>query len=252
MLKDLKTNFRNKERIFGSWTSIGHHQISDMLIKSGVSFHGIDLEHSTISQEQCQRIISTCHAFNIPCLPRVASHNSEMIRRLLDSGADGIIVPNVELPKQVEKIIEWIKYPPIGKRGYGIAKAQEYGHDFNHYISNWNTRSIIVIQIESIDAVNNIDDILAFEEIDAVMIGPYDISGSLGIPGQIGHELVEKAASKVIESCKIYGKSCGTQDVDPTTQSIQNLFNLGYDFIVLSSDVFILSSWAKKIKKIID
>ena len=130
----LKTKFNQLQKLFGGWTSIGHPQISDMLIKAGTDFHSIDIEHSTISQYQCQQIISTCHSFDIPCLPRVASHNGEMIRRLLDSGADGIIIPNVESANQIENIIDWIKYPPLGKRGYGVAKAQEYGHNFDNYI----------------------------------------------------------------------------------------------------------------------
>ena len=138
-MNDLKSKLRQRQQVFGAWTSLGHPQVSEMLVCSGVDFLGIDIEHSTISHEQSQRIIAVCKAKGIACLPRVASHNPEAIRRLLDSGADGIIVPNVETSEQIEKIIDWMKYPPFGKRGFGIARAQGYGHDFEKYISILNS-----------------------------------------------------------------------------------------------------------------
>ena len=153
---NLKDKLQNRKSLFAGWTSLGHPQITEMLIRSGVDFLGIDIEHSTISKEQSQRIIAACHAGGVSCLPRVASHNPEDIKRLLDSGADGVIVPTVETPEQVEKLIEWVKYPPLGKRGYGVARAQGYGHNFEEYTTQWNKSSSLIIQIETVYAVENI------------------------------------------------------------------------------------------------
>jgi 2-keto-3-deoxy-L-rhamnonate aldolase RhmA len=247
----LKTKLINRETVLAGWTSIGHPQVTEMLTMSGVDFVGIDIEHSTISQEQAQSIISACHSAGVCCLPRIATHNQEAIKRLLDSGADGIIVPTVDTPEQVEKLIEWMKYPPLGKRGYGIARAQGYGHDFEKYITQWNESSILIIQIESISAVENIEQLLQFDEVDGAMIGPYDISGSLGIPGQIEHEQVRNAGQLVVEACKKYGKSCGTQDIDPTSARVKVALDSGYTFVVLASDVFILWKWGEKMQKIV-
>ena len=111
----LKTKFQNRDLLFAGWTSMGHPQVTEMLARSGVDFIGIDIEHSTISQEQSQRIIAACHADGVCCLPRVASHNSETIKRLLDSGADGVIVPTVETSEQVEKLIEPNLNPIFGR-----------------------------------------------------------------------------------------------------------------------------------------
>ena len=249
--KKLKTQFQNRAIIFAGWTSIGHPQVTEMLLRSSVDWLGIDLEHSTISQEQSQRIIAACHANKVSCLPRVASHNPEAIKRLLDSGADGLIVPTVETVEQVKKIIEWTKYPPLGKRGYGVARAQGYGHDFEKYTNEWNKSSILVIQIETINAVQHIEELINFGEVDGVMVGPYDLSGSLGVPGQINHELVKKAIENVIESCKKFGKSCGVHEVDPTAESVQASFNAGSTFVVLASDVFVLWKWGERMKKLI-
>ena len=97
----LKHKFINRETVLAGWTSIGHPQVTEMLTMSGVDFVGIDIEHSTISQEQAQSIISACHSAGVCCLPRIATHNQESIKRLLDSGADGIIVPTADTPEQV-------------------------------------------------------------------------------------------------------------------------------------------------------
>ena len=247
----LKTKLINRETVLAGWTSIGHPQVTEMLTMSGVDFVGIDIEHSTISQEQAQSIISACHFAGVCCLPRIATHNQEAIKRLLDSGADGIIVPTVDTPEQVEKLIEWMKYPPLGKRGYGIARAQGYGHDFEEYTSQWNDSSSLIIQIESISAVENIENLLQFEEVVGAMVGPYDISGSLGIPGQIDHQKVKDAGKQVVDACQKFGKSCGTQDIDPTSESVQAALDSGYTFVVLASDVFILWKWGEKMKKVV-
>lgn len=248
----LKNRFRNREILFAGWTSLGHPQVTEMLVSGGVDFLGIDIEHSTISQEQSQRIIAACHANEVSCLPRVATHNPEAIKRLLDSGADGVIVPTVETVQQVEKLIEWVKYPPIGKRGYGIARAQGYGHDFDEYTTQWNDSSSLIIQIESISAVENIEELLQFDEVDGAMVGPYDISGSLGIPGQINHEKVHQAGQYIVDACKKYGKACGTQDIDPTSESVKIAMNSGYTFVVLASDVFILWKWGEQMQQLIE
>jgi 2-dehydro-3-deoxyglucarate aldolase len=247
----LRDSLKHRNKVYGGWTSIGHPQVAEMLVRSGVDFLGIDIEHSTISQEQSQRIIAACHAGGIPCLPRVATHNLESIKRLLDSGADGIIVPNVETTNQVEQLIKAIKYPPLGTRGFGVARAQGYGHEFEEYTTKWNDSSILIIQIESISAVENIDKLLQFDEVDGAMVGPYDISGSLGIPGQIDHKKVMEAGQLVVKACEKYGKACGTQDIDPTSESLKVAMDSGYTYVVLASDVFILWKWGERMQGLI-
>jgi 2-dehydro-3-deoxyglucarate aldolase len=247
---ELKKHLRQQKLILSGWTSIGNSQISELLLESKINCLGIDIEHSTISQEQSMHIILACNNKAKSCLPRVASHNPESIRRLLDSGADGIIVPNVESNADVKKIVNWVKYPPIGKRGYGIARAQNYGHDFKKYTKGWNKDSILMIQIESINAVNNIESIIDDPNIDCVIVGPYDISGSLGIPGQIQHEKVVKACKIVITACKKYNLSCGIHVPSVTEQSIRDSIKKGFNFIILASDVFILRDWATDVNSI--
>ncbi len=242
--QSLSHRFRSRTLLFGAWTSLAHPTITEIFARSGVDFVGIDMEHSTIGQEQAQRIIAAAHAGQTACLPRVASHNGEQIRRLLDSGADGIIVPNVSACDEIERIVEWSKYPPVGKRSYGVARAQGYGFDFDSYTSTWNDRSVVIAQIESRKGVEAIDQLLENDYLDGVMIGPYDISGSLGIPGQLSHPKVTEACIRVAEACQKHGKACGTQLVDPTQVEMEASLRAGYSFVVLASDIFLLWKWS--------
>ena len=241
----LKQKLRNRERVFAAWTSIGHPSITEVFARSGADFIGIDIEHSTISQEQVQRIIAASQAGGTLCLPRIASHNMEMIKRLLDSGADGIIVPTVSTGEEVERLVSWCKYPPKGRRSFGISRGQGYGFDFDEYTSTWNDISSLIVQIESVEGVKNIDAVLANEDVDGVMIGPYDLSGSLGVPGQLEHPSVIEAANKVIRACADSGKGCGTQVIEPDVEGLQGAFEAGYTFVVLASDVFVLWKWSE-------
>ena len=247
---NLKKYLRQRKLILSGWTSIGHLQNSELLLSSNIDCLGIDMEHSTITQEQALNIISACNSQNKTCLPRVASHNAESIKRLLDSGADGIIVPNVENAEDINNIISWVKYPKIGGRGYGIARAQKYGHSFDEYVKKWNKESIIIIQIESIEAVKNLPSIINNEYIDAVIVGPYDISGSIGIPGQINNKKVKSAANEVLKVCSKYGKSCGIHLPTVTPSSLKKVITDGFNFIILASDVFVLRDWAININEI--
>ena len=246
----LKEKLLGRKRVLASWTSLAHPSITEIFSRMEIDFIGIDIEHSTIDQQQSQRIIAACQANGTLCLPRVATHSQEQIKRLLDSGADGIIVPMVSNADEVRNIISWFKYPPVGKRGYGIARAQGYGFDFADYTNNWNNLSSLIVQIESIQAVENIDEILSFKEIDGVMVGPYDISGSLNVPGQLDHPKVKKACQRVIKACAKYGKACGTQDTNPSLDSVEKYFTDGFTFVVLASDVFLLWKWSEKMRGI--
>lgn len=248
----LKKKLRARETCFAGWTSFGEPQITEVFANAPFDFIGIDIEHGTTSFQQSQRIIAAAQAGGTLCLPRIASHSMEMIKRLLDSGADGIIVPMVENAAQVKNIVDWVKYPPLGKRSFGVNRGQNYGFDFDRYVADWNRSSVLVVQIESMEGVKNIDEILSFEEIDAVMVGPYDLSGSLGIPGQIEHPRLKEAAQRVIDAAKQSGRGCGSQLVEFDGASIQDKLKQGYSFIVLASDVFLLKTWTEKTARIIN
>jgi 2-dehydro-3-deoxyglucarate aldolase len=247
----LKQKLRRRERLFAGWVSYAHPSITETFARAGFDFIAIDMEHSTISVEQAQRIIAASQIEGVPCLPRPVSHSNDWIKPLLESGADGLLVQMVNTPEEIEAIIGHLKYPPVGRRSFGVNRAQAYGFDFDEYVANWNDTSTCIIQVESIQAVENIEKLLAFEHVDGVMIGPYDISGSLGVPGQTSHQLVIEASRRVVVACERFGKSCGTQVADVSKSSVQALFDLGYTYAILGSDLFVLWKWAEQMQTII-
>ncbi len=249
--KVLKEKLQKRERLFAGWVSYAHPSITETFARAGFDFIAIDMEHSTISLEQAQRIIAASQSEGVPCLPRPVSHSNDWIKPLLESGADGLLAQMVNTAEEIKTLIYHLKYPPIGRRSYGVNRAQTYGFDFDAYIQNWNETSTFIIQVESIQSVENIESLLAFDEVDGVMIGPYDISGSLGVPGQTSHPLVIEASRKVIAACERYGKSCGTQVADAKAENVHELFDLGYTYAILGSDLFVLWKWAEQMQGLI-
>ena len=153
----LKKKLRNRERLFAGWISYAHPSITETFARAGFDFIAIDMEHATISLEQAQRIIAASQSEGVPCIPRPVSHSNDYFKPLLDSGADGMLVQMVNTPEEVAAIISNIKFPPAGNRTYGVNRAHAYGFDFDEYITTWNTTSSFLLQIESIKAVENID-----------------------------------------------------------------------------------------------
>lgn len=249
--KELRNKLRNRERIFAGWVSYDHPSITETFAMAGFDFIAIDMEHSTINLEQAQRIIAAAQGEGSLCLPRPVSHSNDYIKPLLESGADGLVVQMVNTADEVKELIKHLKFPPVGRRSYGVNRAQMYGFEFENYVQTWNETSSFIIQVESIEAVEKIDSLLEFDEVDGVMVGPYDISGSLGVPGKTNHPDVVKASKKVIEACEKYGKSCGTQVADANKDSVHKLFDLGYTWAILGSDLFILWKWAENIRDLI-
>ena len=247
----LKQKFRSRERLFAGWVSYAHPSITETFASADFDVIFIDMEHSTISIEQGQRIIAACHGENVPCIPRPVSHSNDYIKPLLESGADGMLIQMVETPDHVEQLLGYIKYPPVGRRTYGVNRAHAYGLDFDHYINSWNQSSIFLLQIESVIGVKNIEHLLGYDEVDGVMIGPLDLAGSLGVPGQTKHPLVLEASQHVIDACQRHGKSCGTQVANTTPDEIDFFFSLGYSYAILGSDLFVLTNWASQMRSLI-
>jgi len=231
--------------------SFGHPSITEIFAQGPFDFLAIDMEHSTINLEQAQRIIAASQAFGKPCLPRPVSHSNDYIKPLLDSGADGLIAPLVSSNSEVVSLLEKIKFPPQGKRSFGVNRAHNYGLNFDNYISTWNQNSIFIPQIETREAVENIESIIENEQVDAVMVGPYDLSGSFGFPGEINHPQVVEAQQKIISACTKKGKSCGTQVKIFSEAEVKNTISLGYNLIFSSSDLFILADWTQSASKIV-
>ncbi len=249
--KNIKEKFKKRKKIFGGWISFEDPSIAELFSNINFDFIAIDMEHTTISSNLAKNIITSCNSKGKPCFPRPVSINEDILKPLLDAGADGIIAPRISFKEDVSKLINNMKYPNKGHRSFGISRAQSYGLNEKNYFKHWNDTSTSIIQIETTDGVNNLNDLLENENIDGVMIGPYDLSGSLGVPGDLNNKKVLDVTRYILNICKKKKVSCGTQLSKFSLNEIKKNFSIGFNFIILGSDLFALKNWTIDCKKII-
>ncbi len=224
----------------GSWITLNHFSIVEIMGDAGFDWLCVDMEHSVTDYYEAQQLIATIQAKGIKAYVRVGENNTRIIKRVLDAGADGIIVPMVNSKEDAIKAIDAVKYPPKGNRGVGLARAQKYGFGFEDYKDNYADDIKLIVQIEHIDAVNNLEDILSLEEIDGTFIGPYDLSGSMGKPGKYGDEDVKEVLNRYEDIVKKYDKLIGFHVIQPDYKLVLDKIEKGYNFIAFSLDTIFL------------
>jgi 4-hydroxy-2-oxoheptanedioate aldolase len=244
-----KNNFASRLRagevLTGTLVSLPSPEVCEILSHIGYDWLFIDAEHGAFNPQQAQGMLQA--ASPTPCVIRVPVGESVWIKKALDIGAAGIIVPQVHNSKQAKDIIQHCKYAPVGDRGIGIGRAHKYGIEFESYIENANEETAVILQAESAEAVEHIDDIVSLKGLDAILIGPYDLSASLGMPGDIDHPLVQKAINKIIASCKKANVSMGffgvsAEAVLPYKEKGFTLLTVGVDttFLIKSASQTLL------------
>ncbi len=184
---------------------------------------------------------------------RVSKNEEVIIKRVLDMGADGIIVPMVNSKEDAQKAVEYSKYPPIGKRGVGLYRAQQYGSGFTEYKEWVKNELVIIAQVEHIDAVDNIDSIIQTNGIDGIIIGPYDLSGSMGYPGEYNRDEVQEAIAKIIECCHKKNFPSGFHVIESNPNDLIARIQEGCSILAYSVDfLFLGDSMAIGLSKIKD
>ncbi|NQW04624.1 MAG: 2,4-dihydroxyhept-2-ene-1,7-dioic acid aldolase, partial [Acidobacteria bacterium] len=162
---------------------------------AGFDWLAIDLEHSAIGLREAQELIRVIDAAGVAPLVRLTANDPNQAKRLLDAGAKGVIVPMVNTAAEATAAVAAVRYPPHGRRGVGLARAQGYGATFEEYLRIGEQNTVVVVQIEHADAVQNLQSILGVSGVDATIIGPYDLSGSVGLPGQFDAPAVTELLS---------------------------------------------------------
>lgn len=242
---NLKDKLRKRKLTIGSWITIGHTVVAEIMAKAGYDWLTVDMEHSAITLDIAQDLIRVIDLCGVVPLVRVGVNDPNMIKRVMDAGAHGVIVPMVNSRADAEKAVASVQYPPKGFRGVGLARAQKYGSDFEGY-KKWNEReSIVIVQVEHIKAVENLEDILSVEGVDGFIIGPYDLSGSLGVPGQFDHPEVISALARVKEVTEKMNALSGFHVIPPEKETLQEKIKEGYKFIAYSLDILMLSAQSR-------
>ena len=230
---------------FGSWIQIGPYPaLAEILANAGYDWLGVDCEHSDIDIEGFTALARGMYGRGALPLARVWENDTLAIRQVLDAGAQGVIVPLVNSAEEAKKAVAAAKYPPLGVRGFCFSRMNEYGTKFDEYATSANDNIAVVVMIESKQAVENIDEILAVDGVDGVFIGPYDMSGSYGLIGQTSHPVIKDACKKVVEACQRHGKAAGLHLVKPDAGSIAKTIADGFTFIALGVDMVFLQQAA--------
>ncbi len=242
-MDNLKTRLKQGETLVGSLVTIPSPEVAEIMSHVGFDYLWIDAEHSPMGFVHCQRIIQAVGG-RCPCLIRIPENSGVWIKKALDTGCDGIVVPQVNSADEAQAVIDHCLYPPLGRRSIGVSRAHDFGISFDDYVETANAKLTIVLQVEDIKGVNAIESIVGVPGIDAILIGPFDLSGSLNVLGQITHPKVEEAMKTVSGQCQKAGVPLGifAVDADFAKTSIRR----GYRLIALSLDAFYLWQSAKK------
>ena len=241
----LKHKLLSGEKTIGSWLTMPSLAISELMAKVGFDWLTIDLEHSSLSIEQAGEMIRIIDLAGVSPLVRLTSNDGNQIKRVMDSGAHGIIVPMVKTKGDAEQAVSSVYYPPKGIRGVGLARAQDYGIGFHEYRDWLEENAIIIVQIEHIDAVNNLEDILSVDGVDGYIIGPYDLSASLGVSGEFDHSSMIEAMNEIYRVATSLGKYGGIHIVEPDTNLLKQSVLEGFTFLAYSVDFRMLDVSAR-------
>lgn len=242
MINPVKQKLNEGGISFGSWITLAHTAIAEIMAKSGFEWLAVDMEHSVIGIHDVEPLIQVIEASGCVPLVRLWGNDPVLAKRVMDAGAYGVIVPMVNSGKDAEKAVSSVKYPPDGERGVGLYRAQGFGVNFEEYKNSINQESLVIVQIEHKQAVENIAEIVSITGVDGVMIGPYDISGSFGVVGELDHPLVRQAQEKVLSVAKDANVAAGIHVVYPSIEEVKNRLNEGFRFIAYSTDAILLNS----------
>ena len=235
-----------KRRVtLGTWIQVGHPAVAEILANTGFDWIAADMEHTDVDNAGFAALARAMHGRRVTPLARVRENDTLAIRQVLDLGAQGVIVPLVHNAEDAERAVRAAKYPPRGVRGFCFSRMNNWGADFDTYAATANDDIAVVVMIESCQGVENIDAILAVEGVDGVFIGPYDLSGSCGVPGQTAHEQVRAGCRHVLEACRTAGKAAGMHVVIPSKPSIEQALADGFTFLALGVDTVFLGAGAR-------
>ena len=232
----LRQRLLNNEVLYGTLMSMASVEAVEMTVQLGYDWLFIDAEHGALWPNEVFRLLQA--AGDCPCLVRVPGFDEGFIKKTLDAGAAGIIVPQVESLAEAQDIVRVCKYPTQGQRGVGLGRAHDYGLHFQEYLARANDETIIVIQAESRNAITHIDAMASCEGVDAVLIGPYDLSASLGQVGDFDNPEFIEAIEQISEACIDHGKALGifgvsAEAVAPYKEQGFSLLTVGVDSLFL-------------------
>jgi len=225
----------------GSWMQIPNSSIAEIIGHAGYDWVAVDMEHGAIAVHQLPDLFRALELGQTLPLARLAQGHPKDCKQALDAGAGGVIVPMVESAEQLMSVRDACRWPPSGKRGVAFSRANLFGKYFDAYTEEAQ-QPLLVAMIEHIRAIDNLDAILAVKGLDAVLIGPYDLSASMGLTARFDHPDFCEVMSLILDKIKIASTAAGMHVVQPSKNELHRRINEGYRFIAYSMDTVFMNN----------
>lgn len=248
----IQRKLENGQPVLGTWSIIPSAITADVISSAGLDFIIIDAEHGPISFETAQEMAIACESRGVSPIMRVGGVVEADILKALDIGMHGIQIPNIESSKDVQKVIQLSKYPPIGKRGFSpFTRAGNYSlESATTHTKRSNSNTLVGINIEGQEAIENIDDILSIENLDIIFVGLFDLSKALGIPGQVENSKVIAYLKELTDRISQAGKYPGTIASNP--DQMTQFLKMGVKYLTYLVDCEMLRKSYTDIKRVFD
>jgi 2-keto-3-deoxy-L-rhamnonate aldolase RhmA len=243
MKSNFRTGVKNGNVLIGTLITMPVPEVAEIMIEVGFDWLFIDTEHAPFNANEALKILQTV-GNRCPCAVRIPTNHEVWIKKALDIGADGIIAPQVNSADEAEEIVRLCKYPPRGVRSVGIGRAHKYGLGFKEYVEKANDEVTVILQAENTNALKNISEIVRVPGIDAIFIGPYDLSASMGKMGDPTDPDVRNAIATIAKCCRNAGRCLGIF-VD-TAETAAVFIRQGFTLIAVSTDCLYMALNAKK------
>jgi 2-dehydro-3-deoxyglucarate aldolase len=243
-VKEIRQKLINGGNSIGSWMQIPHASIAEIMGQSGYDWIAVDMEHGSISVHQLPDIFRALELGDTLPLVRLAQGSSKDCKQALDAGAGGLIIPMVESAKQLQEVVNVAMWPPSGSRGVAFSRANLFGKNFEKYIEEAQ-KPLLIAMIEHINALDELEDILKVAGLDAILIGPYDLSASMGLTAKFEDQnfLDTMLAIKIkADNAQV---PCGVHVVQPDESELKKKLGDGYRFIAYSIDAVVLEKFIR-------
>lgn len=241
----IKAMLARGEPAVGTWHMIGHSAVAEILAQAGFDWIALDMEHGVMDWPQALGLMQAIDGNGCTPFCRLPLNEPEYYKWALDSGAQGVIVPMIRTVNDARRAVSAAKYPPDGIRGVGVCRVHGYGGAFEAYVRTANDETMVILQIEHIDAVHCIKEICELPGVDAVFIGPYDLSGTMGVMGQVHHPDVESAVQHVRDVTIAQGVTPGLLIADPAPGEVAQRLKEGFRLLSIGLDSLMLVNRAR-------
>jgi len=243
-IRMIRESLRTDKPSIGSWIQIPHGSVAEIMGRAGYDWVAVDLEHGSVSIDQLPDLFRALELGGTLPLVRLAQGMPKDCKQALDAGAGGVIIPMVESAEQLRGGRDACCWPPAGKRGVGFSRANLFGKYFAEYTVEAQA-PLLVAMIEHIRAADSLEEILKVDGLDAILIGPYDLSASMGITAQFDSPEFIKTMNRIKALCGHRGISCGMHVVMPEPRELKKRIEEGYRFIAYSVDAVFLNTFAQ-------